>query len=73
VLVAAFATVLKEFKSTEKVLAVMCDNMSNNNVMIRELAELVPRFEGEVSHTCCFLHVINLIAKSLIQFDMHSS
>ena len=38
--------------------------------MIRELAELVPGFEGEVSHTRCFLHVINLVAKSLIhQFD----
>jgi hypothetical protein len=59
---------------TEKVLAVMCDNASNNDVMIRELARLVPRFEGEVSHTRCFLHVINLIAKSLIhQFDTHSS
>jgi hypothetical protein len=35
--------------------------------MIRELAELVPGFEGEVSHTRCFLHVINLVAKSLIR------
>lgn len=48
-----------------------CDNASNNDVMIRELAELVPGFEGEVSHIRCFLHVINLVAKSLIhQFDM---
>jgi hypothetical protein len=53
---------------------VTCDNASNNDVMIRELAELVPGFEGEVSHTRCFLHVINLVAKSLIhQFDTHGS
>jgi hypothetical protein len=31
---------------------------------------LTPTFAGFVSHTCCFLHVVNLIAKSLIhQFD----
>jgi hypothetical protein len=49
---------------------VTCDNASNNDAMIRELAELVPGFEGEASHTRCFLHVINLVAKSLIhQFD----
>ena len=70
----AFATVLEEFKLMEKVLAVTCDNASNNDVMIRELARLVPTFEGEVSHTHCFLHVINLVSKSLIhQFDTHGS
>ena len=68
----AFESVLEEFKLTDKILAVTCDNVSNNNVMIRELAELVPGFEGEVGHTRCFLHVINLVAKSLIhQFDVH--
>ena len=31
---------------------------------------LTPTFAGFASHTCCFLHVVNLIAKSLIhQFD----
>jgi hypothetical protein len=38
------------------------------------LAEFVPGFEGEVGHTRCFLHVVNLVAKSLIhQFDVHGS
>ena len=70
-LAAAFCTVLEEYNLTEKVLAVTCDNVSNNDVMIRELTKLVPGFEGEVSHIRCFLHVINLVAKSLIhQFDM---
>ena len=47
-----------------------CDNASNNDVMIDELQELIPEFAGSVSHTRCFLHIVNLIAKLLIrQFD----
>ena len=39
--------------------------------MVEELRELVPEFAGSASHTCCFLHIVNLIAKSLIrQFDV---
>ena len=38
--------------------------------MIEELHTLVTEFAGSASHTCCFLHIISLIAKSLIQqFD----
>jgi len=38
--------------------------------MIRELEKLVPSFTGFAGHTCCFLHIVNLVAKSLIrQFD----
>ena len=45
--------------------------MSNNNVMVDNGAWRVPVFEGEASHMCCFLHVINLVAKSTIcQFDI---
>ncbi|KAG1782402.1 hypothetical protein EV702DRAFT_925011, partial [Suillus placidus] len=51
-------------------LSVTCDNTSNNNVMVDKLAMLVPEFAGEVSHTRCFLHTVNLVAKSLIrEFD----
>ena len=47
-----------------------CNNASNNDVMIEELQELIPGFAGSASHTCCFLHIVNLIAKLLIhQFD----
>ncbi|KIK77115.1 hypothetical protein PAXRUDRAFT_167771, partial [Paxillus rubicundulus Ve08.2h10] len=47
------------------------DNASNNDAMIEELEELVPVFSGLTIHTRCFLHIINLIAKSLIwQFDV---
>ncbi|KIK32213.1 hypothetical protein CY34DRAFT_102009, partial [Suillus luteus UH-Slu-Lm8-n1] len=66
-----FADMLKEFGILEKMLSVTCDNTSNNNVMVDELEILVPECAGEASHTWCFLHTVNLIAKSLIQeFDV---
>lgn len=52
-------------------LSVTCDNASNNNVMVDKLVALVPEFAGEASHTQCFLHTMNLVAKSLIcEFDV---
>ncbi|KAF9218357.1 hypothetical protein BS17DRAFT_841153 [Gyrodon lividus] len=45
--------------------------MSNNDVMIQELTVLAGRFAGLAAHTCCFLHIINLVAKRLLcQFDV---
>lgn len=39
--------------------------------MIEELALWVPKFEGDYNCVCCFAHIINLIAKSLLrQFDV---
>ena len=47
-----------------------CDNAKNNDAMIQELETLTPEFAGLASHTRCFLHIVNLIAKSLLrQFD----
>lgn len=38
--------------------------------MIDSLSDLVPAFAGPTNQTRCFLHVVNLIAKSLLrQFD----
>jgi hypothetical protein len=38
--------------------------------MIAELAKIVPSF-SELGHTRCFLHIVNLVAKSVIrQFDV---
>ena len=40
--------------------------------MIDEL-ELIPEF-SKVNHTCCFLHVINLVGRTLVkQFDVHKT
>ena len=44
-----------------------CDNASNNDVMVNHLAVLVPTFAGASDCTRCFLHVINLVAKSLLR------
>jgi hypothetical protein len=39
--------------------------------MIEELQDLVAALPGEAGQTCCFTHIINLIAKSVIkQFDI---
>ena len=47
-----------------------CDNAKNNDVMIQELETLTPEFAGFASHTRCFLHIVNLVAKSMLrQFD----
>ncbi|KAG2109988.1 uncharacterized protein F5147DRAFT_772829 [Suillus discolor] len=39
--------------------------------MVDNLAEALPSFPGKANHTRCFLHTINLVAKSLLkEFDM---
>ncbi|KAG1745068.1 uncharacterized protein EDB91DRAFT_1037560, partial [Suillus paluster] len=53
-----------------QILSITCDNASNNDTMIRELSDKVLEFGGAVTHTRCFLHTVNLVAKSLIRkFD----
>ncbi|KAK0437302.1 uncharacterized protein EV420DRAFT_1222563, partial [Desarmillaria tabescens] len=52
------------------ILSITCDNASNNDTMIDVLAENIPAFPGEQHRTRCFAHVINLVAKSLLnQFE----
>ena len=47
-----------------------CDNASNNDAMIDELEDLLPGF-SKVNHTRCFLHVNNLVGRTLVrQFDV---
>jgi len=39
--------------------------------MIDELADLLTSFPGKANQTCCFLYIINFVAKSVIQqFDV---
>lgn len=39
--------------------------------MIDELVDLLPNFPGSANRCCCFLHIVNLITKSLLkQFDV---
>ncbi|KAF9218604.1 hypothetical protein BS17DRAFT_661327, partial [Gyrodon lividus] len=52
------------------ILSITCDNAANNNMMINRLGNHIPTFGGATSHTRCFLHIVNLVAKSFIhQFD----
>jgi hypothetical protein len=54
-----------------QILSVSCDNATNNDSMIVELAKLVAEFPGPANQTRCFLHVLNLVVKSIIkQFDL---
>jgi hypothetical protein len=54
-----------------QILSITCDNTSNNDTMIQALGELINMFSGEARRTCCFEHIVNLIAKSIIQqFDV---
>ncbi|KAG1787712.1 hypothetical protein EV424DRAFT_1276825, partial [Suillus variegatus] len=52
------------------ILVVTCDNAANNTAMLEEMAVILPDFGGTAAHTRCFLHTVNLVAKSLLrQFD----
>ncbi|KAI9056832.1 hypothetical protein FKP32DRAFT_1557130, partial [Trametes sanguinea] len=53
-----------------QILSVTCDNASSNDTMTEELADLLTAFDGDYSRTRCFLHILNLVAKSMLrQFD----
>src|SRR6266481_3143445 len=54
-----------------QMLSLTCDNASCNDKMVEELAMRVTEFPGQANRTCCFAHIINLVAKSLLkQFDL---
>lgn len=56
-----------------QILSLTCDNASNNDIMINELAKLLPNF-FTVNRTRCFLHIVNLVAKAILKlFDMPSA
>jgi hypothetical protein len=39
--------------------------------MISELTKLIPGFPGDANRMCCFMHILNLVAKSILrQFDL---
>ncbi len=54
-----------------QILLITCDNASNNDTMIEELAVLIDNFPSPANQTHCFLHILNLVVKSIIwQFDL---
>lgn len=51
-------------------LSVTADNAAANDTMTTHLSQLLPSFGGEPTQTRCFLHIVNLVAKSILkEFD----
>ncbi|KDR67829.1 hypothetical protein GALMADRAFT_146839 [Galerina marginata CBS 339.88] len=69
-LASAFANVLKDFGISDKILSITCDNASNNDAMIEELAKSLEAFPGAANLVSCSLHIVNLVAKGVLhQFE----
>jgi hypothetical protein len=52
-------------------LGVTCNNATNNDTMVEKLANLIEEFPGAPNRTRCFTHIVNLVAKTVIQqFDL---
>ena len=57
-----------------QILTLVCDNSSNNNMMIIELSKLLCNLPGAADQSQCFTHVLNFVIKSKIQqFDIFKS
>ena len=58
-------------RNLAQILCVTCDNASNNKIMIDKLENKITAFSGKASHVHSFLHIINLVVKTLTQeFDV---
>lgn len=54
-----------------QILSITCDNASNNDKMVESLEVLIDDFPGTANQTRCFLHILNLVVKSILkQFDL---
>jgi len=50
-----------------QILGITGDNASNNDSMIQYLGNALDKFPGTVNQTRCFVHAVNLIAKSILK------
>jgi len=54
-----------------QILGITGDNASNNDKMIEHLSSTLDDFPGPANQTRCFVHTVNLIAKSILKpFDI---
>ena len=68
-LAVAFTGILHDFNIGNKILFVTCDNVSNNDRLVKEISKRLTKFSA-VNCTWCFAHILNMVAKSLLkQFD----
>src|SRR6266850_1673697 len=57
-----------------QILGITGDNASNNDTMIQYLSDALDEFPGPANQTWCFMHTINLIAKSILKpFDVRKT
>ncbi|KAG1766570.1 hypothetical protein EDD22DRAFT_773922, partial [Suillus occidentalis] len=49
-----------------QMLNVAADNTLSNNTLVVELAKILPSFGGKMNQMQCFLHIVNLVVKSLL-------
>jgi len=60
-----------EVLTVAQINSITCNNTSNNDTMVAALKDLLVVFLGESNRTQCFDHIVNLIARSIIQhFDV---
>ncbi len=58
--------ILQELDIQDRVMTVITDNVSNNNVMMTALDETLQTF-STISHLSCLTHVIQLTVKQLLK------
>ncbi len=63
--------ILQELDIQDRVITVITDNVSNNNVMMTALDETLQTFSA-ISHLSCLAHVIQLAVKQLLKSLMLS-
>ena len=52
-------------------MGITANNTSPNDVMVNELMDMLLNFSGQANHCHCFLHIVNLVTKTLLkQFDV---
>ncbi|KAI0691922.1 hypothetical protein C8T65DRAFT_543134, partial [Cerioporus squamosus] len=53
-----------------QIIGVTADNATPNDMMIDEMAKVLPNFGGQNACARCFDHIVNLCAKSVLKpFD----
>ncbi|KAF9470929.1 hypothetical protein BDN70DRAFT_763176, partial [Pholiota conissans] len=52
------------------ILSMTCDNAICNDIVIDYLGKLLEAFLSAANCTCCFIHILNLVARCILkQFD----
>ena len=54
-----------------QIMSITCNNATSNDKMINELAGQLLEFPGVANRAWCFMHILNLVVKSIMhQFDV---